>query len=60
MRRRIRFLRHFQRMWPRFFQTRDERFIPPAADGAAYGPGLLALPAAADRLIRPGTVDPAC
>jgi len=29
MRRRIRFLRHFQRMWPRFFQTRELRFIPP-------------------------------
>jgi len=28
MRRRIRFLRHFHRMWPRFFQTREERFIP--------------------------------
>ena len=27
MRRRIRFLRHFHRMWPRFFQTREERFI---------------------------------
>jgi hypothetical protein len=34
MRRRIRFLRHFQRMWPRFFQTREERFIPPASDRA--------------------------
>jgi hypothetical protein len=28
MRLRMRFLRHFQRMWPRFFQTREERFIP--------------------------------
>jgi len=28
MRRRIRFLRHFHRMWPRFFQTRELRFIP--------------------------------
>lgn len=27
MRRRILFLRHFQRMWPRFFQTRELRFI---------------------------------
>jgi hypothetical protein len=27
MRRRMRFLRHFQRMWPRFFQTRELRFI---------------------------------
>jgi len=27
MRRRIRFLRHFQRMWPRFFQTRELRFM---------------------------------
>jgi len=34
MRRRIRFLRHFQRMWPRFFQTREERFIPSASDRA--------------------------
>ena len=28
MRRRMRFLRHFQRMWPRFFHTRELRFIP--------------------------------
>ncbi len=34
MRRRIRFLRHFQRMWPRFFQTREERFIPFASERA--------------------------
>ncbi len=27
MRRRMRFFRHFQRMWPRFFQTRELRFI---------------------------------
>jgi len=25
-RRRIRFLRHFQRIFPRFFQAREERF----------------------------------
>jgi len=46
MRRRIRFLRHFHRMWPRFFQTRDERFIPPSADSARTGrrlKGLLSL-----------------
>jgi hypothetical protein len=35
MRRRIRFLRHFQRMWPRFFQTREERFIPSQSERAA-------------------------
>jgi|GEM_PF-2235508 len=35
MRRRIRFLRHFQRMWPRFFQTREERFIPTQTERAA-------------------------
>ena len=35
MRRRIRFLRHFHRMWPRFFQTREERFI--RRDGARVG-----------------------
>jgi hypothetical protein len=23
----MRFFRHFQRMWPRFFQTRELRFI---------------------------------
>jgi len=27
LRRRIRFLRHFQRIFPRFFHARDERFI---------------------------------
>jgi len=27
LRRRIRFLRHFQRIFPRFFQAREERFI---------------------------------
>ena len=27
LRRRMRFLRHFQRIFPRFFQARDERFI---------------------------------
>jgi len=37
MRRRIRFLRHFHRMWPRFFQTRDERFIPPWPMERRYG-----------------------
>jgi len=26
LRRRIRFLRHFQRIFPRFFQAREERF----------------------------------
>jgi len=35
MRRRIRFLRHFHRMWPRFFQTREERFIPSLTERAA-------------------------
>jgi len=35
MRRRIRFLRHFQRMWPRFFQTREERFITSQSERAA-------------------------
>jgi len=34
MRRRIRFLRHFHRMWPRFFQTREERFIPSLTERA--------------------------
>jgi hypothetical protein len=27
LRRRIRFLRHFQRIFPRFFHAREERFI---------------------------------
>gem|GEM_PF-3615218 len=27
IRRRMRFLRHFQRMWPRFFHTLELRFI---------------------------------
>jgi hypothetical protein len=46
MRRRIRFLRHFHRMWPRFFQTREERFIK---DGATIGLRLLGLPKASPR-----------
>jgi len=33
MRLRIRFLRHFQRMCPRFFQTLEERFMPRRAGG---------------------------
>jgi hypothetical protein len=37
MRRRIRFLRHFQRMWPRFFQTREDRFIPSLSERARVG-----------------------
>ncbi len=37
MRRRIRFLRHFHRMWPRFFQTREERFIPSSTGRARLG-----------------------
>ena len=32
MRLRMRFLRHFQRMWPRFFQTRELRFIQGASE----------------------------
>jgi len=31
LRRRIRFLRHFQRIFPRFFQAREERFIAAGA-----------------------------
>jgi hypothetical protein len=27
LRRRMRFFRHFQRMWPRFFQTREPLFM---------------------------------
>jgi len=35
MRRRIRFFRHFQRMWPRFFHTRELRFIQVASGAGA-------------------------
>jgi len=34
MRLRIRFLRHFQRMWPRFFHTREDRFILASSERA--------------------------
>jgi hypothetical protein len=37
MRLRIRFLRHFQRMWPRFFQTREDRFILGSTERARVG-----------------------
>ncbi len=40
IRRRIRFLRHFQRIWPRFFQTRELRFMgarPTRGDGSGAG-----------------------
>jgi len=40
MRRRIRFLRHFQRMWPRFFQTREDRFIPTSSERARLVPSV--------------------
>jgi hypothetical protein len=30
---RIRFLRHFHRMWPRFFQTLEERFTGRRGEG---------------------------
>jgi len=35
LRRRIRFLRHFQRILPRFFHARELRFM---GNGAAYWP----------------------
>jgi len=48
MRRRILFLRHFHRMWPRFFQTRELRFIPNLSETArgTFLPlkGLLRVP----------------
>jgi hypothetical protein len=45
MRRRILFLRHFHRMWPRFFHTRELRFIQFASEtGAGSFPRLLGLP----------------
>jgi hypothetical protein len=33
----MRFLRHFQRMWPRFFQTREDRFIDLELERARVG-----------------------
>jgi hypothetical protein len=42
LRRRMRFFRHFQRMWPRFFQTRELRFIQFALeDEAGYSPRFI-------------------
>ena len=53
LRRRIRFLRHFQRMWPRFFQTRELRFIPKSFRGRpAYGLPFIALADAAAAVVR--------
>jgi hypothetical protein len=44
-RRRMRFFRHFQRMWPRFFQTRELRFIQFALeDEAGYSPPFITTP----------------
>lgn len=55
MRRRIRFLRHFHRMWPRFFHTRELRFIQSRPKRRGL-PSPLYYPCLEKTALRPSTV----